>query len=82
MTTASLTNGAASVAPNFNPRLWLNALTAIGGGYALASDRRLHLLVDHCAADALTPVMAQIVGNADRVEAVKRAIVLRQAGEA
>ena len=79
---AATSIGAAPTAPAFNPRLWLDALTAIGGGYALASDRRLHLLVDDCPADELTPVMAQIIGNADRVEAVKHAIVLRQAGEA
>jgi hypothetical protein len=79
--TISANVGLGSAAP-FNPRLWLDALTAIGGGYALASDRRLHLLVDDCPADALTPVMAQIVGNADRVEAVKHAIMRHQAGEA
>lgn len=66
----------------FDPRLWLGALTAIGGGYALMADRRLTFLVDDCEGDALTPIMAQIVGQPDRQEALKHTIELRRAGEA
>lgn len=79
---AVMHQGAASAVPAFNPRLWLDALTSIGGGYALGSDKRLFLLVDACPADELTGVMAQIVGNADRQDAVRHAITQHQIGEA
>lgn len=68
--------------PGFDPSLWLGALTSIGGGYALMSGRRLAFLVDECPADELTGVMAQIVGQPERQEAVKHAIERRQVGEA
>jgi hypothetical protein len=64
----------------FDPNLWLSALTEIGGGYALGADRRLTFLVDHCDGEALTSVMAQIVGHAERQEAIKGAIEDRQNG--
>lgn len=65
----------------FDPSLWLRAFTEIGGGYALMSGRRLHLIVNECDGDALTGMMAQIVGQPERQEAVKHAIELRQHGE-
>lgn len=65
----------------FDPAIWLRALTEIGGGYALVADRRLAFLVDECGGEALTAVMAQIVGRADRQEAIKRAIEDRQNGQ-
>lgn len=66
----------------FDPSLWLSALTAIGGGYALMSDRRLAFVVNECPADELTAVMAEIVGDSDRQEAIKRTIEERQEGRA
>ena len=66
--------------PPFDPMLWLAALTEIGGGYALMSGRKLFLTVDQCDGDDLTGVMSQIVGHADRQEAIKRAIEHRQNG--
>jgi hypothetical protein len=65
----------------FDPSLWLSALTAIGGGYALMADRRLTFVVQDCDADDLTRVMSQIVGHKERQEALKLAIEKRQAGE-
>lgn len=64
----------------FDPGGWLHDLVEIGGGYALASGRKLWLVVQDCPVDELTPVMAQIVGNPDRVEAVRSAIEQRQLG--
>ena len=66
----------------FQAPQWIDALTEIGGGYALMSGRRLCFLVEGCAADALSAVMAQIVGHPDRLEAVKCAVEQRQRGEA
>lgn len=66
----------------FDPVTWLQALTTIGGGYALVSGRKLAFLVDDCDGEALTSVMAQIVGQPDRQEAIKIAIERRQMGEA
>ena len=65
----------------FDPAAWLSALVAIGGGYALASGRKLWLVVQDCPADELTSIMARIVGHPDRVEAVRRTIERRQAGD-
>ena len=76
-----LTQGVASAAPTFNPARWLHSLVQIGGGYALAADRKLWLVVSECPADALTPVMAQIVGYPDRQDAVRLTIERRQNGE-
>ena len=69
-------------ANDFNPRLWLSALTLIGGGYALMSGRKLAFVVDECDGEALTSVMAQIIGQPERQEAIKAAIERRQFGEA
>lgn len=73
--------GAASAAPTFDPGGWLGAFTAIGGGYALMSDRKLAFLVDECDAEDLTGVMAQIVGQPERQEAIKSAIERRSLGQ-
>lgn len=67
--------------PAFDPAGWLHNLVQIGGGYALASGRKLWLVVEHCPADELTTVMSQIVGHPDRAEAVRVTIERRQNGE-
>lgn len=66
---------------DFDPATWLRAFTAIGGGYALMSGRRLAFLVDECDAEDLTGVMAQIVGQPERQEAIKSAIERRSLGQ-
>ena len=66
----------------FDLAAWLAALTTIGGGYALTSGRRLAFLVDGCDGEDLAIVMAHLIGQPDRQEAVKRAIEQRQNGEA
>lgn len=68
-------------APTFDPSAWLSALVAIGGGYALASGRKLWFVVQDCPADELTTVMSHIVGQPDRVEALRSTIERLQAGE-
>lgn len=75
------TQTAGPVGPAFNPARWLHSLVQIGGGYALASDKRLWLVVADCPADQLTSVMAQIVGHPDRQDAVRTVIERRQNGE-
>ncbi len=70
-----------SATTSFDPRAWLSAFVAIGGGYALASGRKLWLVVQDCPADDLTPVMAQIVGKPDRAEAIRCFIEAQQNGE-
>lgn len=70
----------AAPADTFDASLWLRALVTIGGGYALAADRRLYLLVAECEPEDLAPLTAQLLGNPDRQEAVRRAIEQRQAG--
>lgn len=65
----------------FDPATWLSDLVQIGGGYALASGRKLWLVVDHCDHGDLTPVMAQIVGHPDRVEALRTTIERRSLGQ-
>ena len=67
--------------PRFDPQLWLSAFAEIGGGYALMADRRLAFLVEGCDGEPLTSVMAQIVGNPERQEALKSAIERRQSGD-
>jgi hypothetical protein len=67
---------------SFNPATWLQALTQIGGAYALMAGRKLCFAVEGCDADALAGVMEQIVGHPDRQEQVKRAIEQHQCGEA
>lgn len=66
----------------FDVGLWLGALTEIGGGYALMADRKLAFLVNDCEGEALSSVMAQIVGQPDRQEALKHSIEQRQNGAA
>jgi len=65
----------------FEPNLWLHALTKIGGGYALASGRKLIFMVEQCDAEDLARVMSEIVGHADRQEAIKQVIESRQNGQ-
>lgn len=65
----------------FDPAIWLAALSTIGGGYALMADRRLAFLVDGCDGEELTNVMSQIVGHADRQDAIKAAIERRSLGQ-
>lgn len=66
---------------DFDPAVWLRAFTAIGGGYALMSGRKLAFVVDECDADDLTGVMSQIVGQPERQEAIKSAIERRSLGQ-
>lgn len=73
--------GGAQASPAFDPGAWLDALAQIGGGYALASGRKLWLVVQDCPVDQLTPVMAQIIGQPERREAIKTVIEQRQMGE-
>lgn len=80
--TAATNRGSAQASPAFDPTAWLAALVEIGGGYALASGRKLWLVVQDVPADDLTPIMAQIVGNPERIEAIRWAIERRQLGEA
>lgn len=68
-------------ARGFNPALWLQAFITIGGGYALMADRRLAFLVDDCDGEALTSVMAEIIGQPDRQEAIRSTIERRQIGQ-
>lgn len=70
-----------SATHSFDPRAWLSAFVEIGGGYALASGRKLWLVVQDCPADDLTTVMAQIVGKPDRAEAIRCYIEAQQNGE-
>ena len=72
--------GGASATPTFDPAAWLDTLVAIGGGYALASGRKLWLVVRGCPTGELTPLMAQIVAQPDRQEAIKAAIERKQLG--
>lgn len=71
-----------TMAVAFDPRMWLSAFAAMGGGYALMADRRLAFVVHDCDGDDLTRAMSQIVGNTERQEALKLVIEQRQAGEA
>jgi hypothetical protein len=65
----------------FDPRAWLQALVQIGGGYALASGRKLWLVVEGCDPDDLASVIRPLIGAPDRVEAVRTAIEHRSFGE-
>jgi len=76
-----LTRTAGPASTTFNPARWLHSLVQIGGGYALASDRKLWLVVGECPADELTNIMAQIVGHPERQDAVRLTIERRQNGE-
>lgn len=71
----------AQAAPTFDAAAWLAALVQIGGGYALASGRRLWLVVDDCDRDDLAAVMRPVIGNPDRAEAIRDAIERRSFGE-
>jgi len=66
---------------SFDPTLWLDAFTRIGGGYALMADRRLAFVVQDCDGEDLARVMAQIIGDDERQQAIKAAIERRQCGE-
>jgi hypothetical protein len=77
-----LTQGAAQSVPSFDPAAWLSALVEIGGGYALASGRKLWLVVEECAAVDIEDVMRPLIGHPERIEAVRFAIERRQNGEA
>jgi hypothetical protein len=66
----------------FSPTAWLHSLVQIGGGYALAADRKLWLVVGECHNAELAPIMAQITGCPERMEAVRSVIEQRQNGEA
>jgi len=74
--------GAAQFVPNFDPAAWLSALVSIGGGYALASGRKLWLVVEECATVDVESLMRPLIGHPDRVEAVRSAIERRQNGGA
>ncbi len=76
-----LAQAAGPASTTFNAARWLHSLVQIGGGYALASDNRIWFVVAECPADALTSVMAQIVGHPDRQDAVRLTIERRQNGE-
>lgn len=65
----------------FDASAWLASLIAIGGGYALASGRKLWLVVEDCNVDDLVPVMAQIVGQPGRAETIRCTIEAQQNGE-
>lgn len=71
----------ATAAPTFDATAWLAALVQIGGGYALASGRKLWLVVEDCDHDDLASVMRPVIGNPDRVEAIRVAIERRSFGE-
>lgn len=73
--------GAFHASPTFDPAAWLSALVYIGGGYALASGRKLWLVVEECAAVDVEDVMRPLIGHPERVEAVRAAIERRQNGE-
>lgn len=77
-----LTQGAAGAVPNFDPAAWLSALVSVGGGYALASGRKLWLVVEECAAVDIEDLMRPLIGHPDRIEAVRSAIERRQNGGA
>lgn len=78
--TASLSERGPSAPRAFDPAVWLDALTEIGGGYALAAGGRLWLIVHGCQADDLAPVMKQIAGRPDRQASLRDAIERRQFG--
>lgn len=77
---ASLTETRHAMPPAFDPTAWLDALTGIGGGYALAVGGKLWLIAHDCQEAQLAPVMAQIVGKPDRLAAIRNAIERRQFG--
>jgi len=58
----------------FSATAWLRRFVEIGGGYALTTERKLWLVVDHCPNRQLEPLVAQIIGRPDRQEQIKRAI--------
>lgn len=70
-----------AVTPAFDPTAWLAALVQIGGGYALASGRKLWLVVEDCDYDDLASVMRPLIGNPGRAEAIRVAIERRSFGE-
>jgi hypothetical protein len=74
--------GAALSVPTFDPAAWLTVLVSVGGGYALASGRKLWLVVEECAPADIENVMRPLIGHPERIEAVRAAIERRQNGEA
>ncbi len=76
------TQGTAAVAPTFDATAWLPALVRIGGGYALASGRKLWLVVEDCDYEDLASVMRPLISNPHRAEAIRDAIERRQNGDA
>lgn len=72
----------ASVAPAFDATAWLIAFASLGGGYALMTDRKLHLVIEDCDRYDLAPIVGQIIAQPERVEAVRTAIERRKCGEA
>lgn len=56
--------------PTFDPAAWLSALISIGGGYALASRRKLRLVVEECVAVDIENLMRLLIGHPDQIEAV------------
>lgn len=77
-----LTQGAALSAPTFDAAAWLSALVSTGGGYALASGRKLWLVVEECTPVDIESIARPLIGHPERIEAVRSAIERRQNGEA
>ena len=73
--------GDGGVPAAFDPGTWLAAFVQIGGGYALASGRKLWLVVDRCDHGDLTAIMRPLIGNPGRVEAIRRSIEAHSFGE-
>ena len=77
--------GAASAAPTFpsafSPTDWLDTFAALGGTYALMSDRRLALIVGRAMLDDLSAHMQQVASWPERQDALRDAIERRQAGD-
>jgi hypothetical protein len=44
------------MAATFDPRMWLAAIAALGGGYALMADRRLAFVVQDCGGEDMVPL--------------------------
>ena len=79
---ATQMHGVVAAAPTFDPTAWLSALVQIGGGYALASGRKLWLVVEDCDYEDLASVMRPLISNPHRAEAIRDAIERRQNGDA
>lgn len=64
----------------FDPGAWLASFTAIGGGYALISGRKIAFIVDPTN-DKAVSVVAEVTGGSARLDAVRAMIERRQNGE-